>query len=164
MSERNPPSALAVVLLLIALSSIAGLAYAISTSDSEHGEWPASSSADHARSRDWCRNVTAELGPQDPFHSFEDVTASALDGSLVKPPAGPVSTSPAGLDQWRRDHARYLTSSYLDLLEGYPGQVAYQEITFKLGLERAHAGKPIKAPTDFRRAARKIDQYVRTRC
>ena len=150
-----------VVLCCLGLGTVAGAVYLVATARTETrtSAWNENETQVH----EWCANIQAEVGAGKEFHSFQAIIAAAIDGELATPAEKPPATGTA-LDAWQASHARYLTSSYVQLLEGYPNELTVAQSIVVTTIEEAHARRPIAYPADARRAAVTIDRYLRTHC
>ena len=159
--SRTTKVALAVVLGWVVLGTIIGLGYIALVGPDQVFE--ASWDEDASATRAWCTGVRAELTPDKPFASFEEVVQAAIDGELVEPDSRRPETAEE-LARWEREHGPYLASSYLESLEGRPREVTFAHAAFAAGMGEAHRGAPITDAPLLRSAGRALDAYVRSTC
>lgn len=158
LMSSTTKTALLVIVVGWAASSLLGLGYVLLVSD--HERTPEPSEEIEA----WCQNIDAELTSGNPFASFDDVVSAAKQGDLRMPPDRPTSGSTADLDRWQERHRPYVASSYLQLLEGFPDELSLEHSVLDSTLDEAHDGHSLSYAADAHRAALRMDRYRRTHC
>ena len=152
------------VLGLVVASSIVGVGYSLVQSAREEAsgvnEWGETPDV----IREWCDNVTSQLGASHPFRTFDELTAAARRGELAEPTVRPESSDPVATDRWQGEHAAFVTSSYFEGLRGFPKKTAIAEGLLKAGIEDAHAGRTAALTASFVQAGQELDEYVAASC
>lgn len=119
---------------------------------------------DEQAQQEWCEAVTHELTAGAPTTSFRALAGQVLDGSLRQPDPVDDPADPDALERWQRDHAAYLTSSFVRLLEGWPKELTIEREVLVQSIEAAHNDDDITHPDDLVRAGAAIDRYVARTC
>jgi hypothetical protein len=112
----------------------------------------------------WCDAVAQELASDAPTPSFQALAADVLAGALEEPEPVSDPADRESLTRWQREHASYLISSFVRLLEGWPKELTIEREVLVQSIEEAHAGDEITYPDDLRRGAATIDRYVARTC
>ncbi|WP_426571790.1 hypothetical protein [Aquihabitans sp. McL0605] len=164
MSRRSSSgTTLAIIAAVLLASSLSGLVYALATSSANDPDDPSNWDDSAATIRDWCDNVQAYVGPTHAARSFTMLTRSAIAGDLKRPADEPPTSPAKDLDAWQARHELFVTSQYLQALEGYPHETALDEGLLKLGLGQAKRGARIDSSL-LAGAGRSLDAYERHRC
>lgn len=112
----------------------------------------------------WCDAVVHEVTAGPPTRSFRALADQALAGELVQPDPVDDPADRVALERWQREHAAYLTSSFVRLLEGWPKELALEHEVVVQSLAEAHGGEPVTLADELPRAGAAIDRYVARRC